>query len=201
MISYVKGELTEINLEYIVVENNNIGYEIKVALSLINQLPEIGSDIKIFTFLYVREDVLALYGFLSKDDLKVFKLLLGVNGIGPKGALGILSTITPNDLRYAVLSDDIKTIAKSPGIGNKTAQKLIIELKDKLKLDDIIVKTEIKGEDTSGVANEKNEAIQALVALGYSSTEAVKAVNQVEITKDMSVEDILKHSLKKISIF
>jgi Holliday junction DNA helicase RuvA len=204
MISYIKGELADILEESIVVESGNIGYEIRVPMSVINQLPYVGSDIKIYTYLYVREDALQLYGFLTKDDLSVFKLLITVNGIGPKGALGILSTITPDDLRFAVLSDDVKAISKAPGIGTKTAGKLILELKDKLKLEDAF---EQKLSNNNTVLNSnssldaKNEAIQALVALGYSNSEALKAVKQVQITDDMSAEDILKQSLKKISMF
>ncbi|BCN30499.1 Holliday junction branch migration protein RuvA [Anaeromicropila herbilytica] len=205
MISYIKGELAEISDELIVVESNSMGYEIRVPMSVVNQLPSVGDDVKIYTYLYVREDALNLYGFLTRDDLNVFKLLITVNGIGPKGALGILSTISPDDLRFAVLSDDVKAISKAPGIGTKTAGKLILELKDKLKLEDAFEK---KLENSLGASvgentttDSKNEAIQALVALGYSNTEALKAVRQVTITSDMSVEDILKQSLKKISLF
>lgn len=204
MISYIKGELAEVSEEAIVIESNNIGYEIRVPLSVINMVPNIGSDVKVYTYLYVREDALSLYGFLTKDDLNIFKLLITVNGIGPKGALGILSTITPDDLRFAVLSDDSKAIAKAPGIGAKTASKLILELKDKLKLEDAF---EHKLENANiaqmnqGTLDAKNEAIQALVALGYSNSDALKAVRQVDITEDMDVEEILKLSLKKVSLF
>lgn len=204
MISYIKGELAEIFDEYIVVETASIGYEIRVPMSVVNTLPSIGSDVKIYTYLYVREDALNLYGFLSKDDLTVFKLLITVNGIGPKGALGILSTITPDDLRFAVLSDDVKAISKAPGIGTKTASKLILELKDKLKLEDAFeqkLQNSIEGTNLNSSMDAKNEAIQALVALGYSNSDALKAVRQVNITEDMDVETILKQSLKKISLF
>lgn len=205
MISYIKGELADVFEEAIVVESGNIGYEIRVPMSVVNQLPNVGSDVKIYTYLYVREDALNLYGFLTKDDLNVFKLLITVNGIGPKGALGILSTISPDDLRFAVLSDDVKAIAKAPGIGTKTAGKLILELKDKLKLEDAFEKKLENNKDAlitgNSLNDNKNEAIQALVSLGYSNTEALKAVRQVNITEDMSVEDILKQSLKKVSLF
>lgn len=204
MISFIKGELDSVYEDGIVVENSGIGYDIKVPLSVMNELPIIGEKVKIYTYLYVREDIVCLYGFLSRDDLQVFKLLITVNGIGPKGALGILSTISPDDLRFAVLADDAKAIAKAPGIGAKTASKLILELKDKLKLEDAfeqkLSKTPTETVET-GDANAKNEAIQALVALGYSNTEALKAVRTVEITPDMNTEDILKLSLKKISLF
>lgn len=204
MISYIKGQLIDITGDSIVVENNDMGYEIRVPLSVMNELPAAGNDVKVYTYLYVREDILCLYGFLTKDDLGVFKLLITVNGIGPKGALGILSAITPDDLRFAILSDDAKTIAKAPGIGAKTASKLIIELKDKLKLEDVFEQKlsnhEVDFVLQATASDAKNDAIQALMALGYSGTDAMKAVRNIEITQDMSTEDILKLSLKKISI-
>jgi holliday junction DNA helicase RuvA len=205
MITYLKGELAAVLEAGIVVENGGIGYEISVPISVMNELPSIGDQVKIYTFMYVREDALKLYGFLTWDDMNIFKLLITVNGIGPKGALGILSTITPDDLRFAVLAEDVKAIAKAPGIGAKTAGKLILELKDKLKLEDAFeqkvgpIENGLK--DTGNVAsNIRNEAIQALVALGYSNTEALKAVRQVEITAGMKVEDVLKLGLKKVSL-
>ena len=204
MISFIKGELDNIYEDGIVIENGGIGYDIKVPLSVMNELPSTGEEVKIYTYLYVREDILCLYGFLSRDDLQVFKLLITVNGIGPKGALGILSTISPDDLRFAVLADDAKAIAKAPGIGAKTASKLILELKDKLKLEDAfeqkLSKVTTDSSTSASDVNAKNEAIQALVALGYSNTEALKAVRGIEITPDMETEDILKLSLKKISL-
>ena len=206
MITYIKGELAEVNEECIVIEVNGIGYEVKVPLSALDELPRIGSIIKIFTYLHVREDAMALFGFLSSDDLTMFKLLITVNGIGPKGALGILSSITPDDLRFAVLSEDVKTIAKTPGIGNKTASKLILELKDKLKLEDAFEQKLINQEEGqkqvpnsgSHIIDIRKEAIQALVVLGYSNTDAAKVVRKIDITEDMTSEDILKKSLKNL---
>lgn len=142
-----------------------------------------------------------LFGFLTKDDLFVFRLLLGVSGIGPKGALAVLSVMTTDDLRFAVLGDDAKAIAKAPGVGAKTAQRLILELKDKLSLEDAFEQKLAKND--SPVQNKakgaKNEAIEALVALGYSSSEALKALNGIEITDDTDVEDILKAALKNMA--
>lgn len=197
MITYVKGELTDIYDNYIVVESYGIGYEIMVPASIVMELPSMGNSVKIFTYQYVREDSLDLYGFLTKEDLKVFKLLITVNGIGPKGALNILSVIRPDELRLAVISDDVKAIQKAPGIGNKTAQKLIIELKDKLSIDDVVV---VKNDMTGLAANSsRDEAIEALVALGYSSSEAVKAVREVDNADDMDSEALLKSALKKLA--
>lgn len=199
MISFVKGRLVETGTDHIVVENQGIGYLIFVPASVLDQMPASGSEVKIYTYLYVREDALCLYGFLTRDDLHVFKLLITVNGIGPKGALGILSTISPDNLRFAVLAGDKKTISKAPGIGSKTAQKLIIELKDKLKLEDVF------GEDDpviqavpQGAKSSSNEAVLAMVALGYSQAEALKAVRQCEIREDMTSDEILKLALKNV---
>ncbi|MFU0826897.1 MAG: Holliday junction ATP-dependent DNA helicase RuvA [Lachnoclostridium sp.] len=206
MISYIKGELAEIKEDSIVIEANGLGYEVRMPLSSIDNLPEVGSQIKVYTYLYVREDVIGLFGFLSRDDLNVFKLLITVNGIGPKGALGILSSLTADDLRFAVLSDDVKTIAKAPGIGAKTASKLILELKDKLKLADAFEQRlensleeqkEAKVNDLS-LSDVRREAIEALVVLGYSRTDAAKTVRNIKITEGMTSEDVLKQSLKRL---
>lgn len=208
MITYIKGELTDVNEDGVVLETNGIGYEIRMPLSSLDLLPRIGTNLKIYTYLHVREDVIGLFGFLTKDDLSIFKLLITVNGIGPKGALGILSAISPDDLRFAVLSEDVKTIAKAPGIGSKTASKLIIELKDKLKLEDAFEQklsngTEYQKEtkvSTSKITQIRNEAIQALVVLGYSNTDASKVVRKIAITDDMTLEDVLSLSLKSLSL-
>lgn len=203
MISFVKGILSGVTEEGIVLENNGIGYEISVPLSVMNELPTIGESVTIYTYLHVREDSLKLFGFLSKDALSIFKLLITVNGIGPKGALGILSAITPDTLRFAVLSDDIKTIAKAPGIGTKTASKLILELKDKLKLTDTL--EHVVGEDGQNISHATlgseivREACEALTALGYSGTDAMKAVRAVKNKENMKVEELLRQSLKFIS--
>lgn len=204
MYSYIKGELVEIMEEAIVVENHGIGYNIRIPGSILDSLEGIGQEIKIYTYTYVREDAMLLYGFLTRDDLNIFKLLIGVSGIGPKGALAILSVMTPDDLRFAVLGEDDKTIAKAPGIGKKTAQRLIIELKDKLDLEEAFEqKLEHTAEQpTVSLKNTvKNEAVQALVALGYSSAEATKAVRAVEITDETTVEEVLKAALKQMTRF
>ena len=202
MISYVKGRLTEIDENTIVIETAGIGYNIQVPGSVLSQLPSMGSEVKIYTYLYIREDAMNLYGFMSRDDLKVFKLLIGVSGIGPKGALAVLSVMTPDDLRFAILAGDAKAISKAPGVGAKTAQRLIIELKDKLSLEDAF---RIKSEHTAAVnvpvdSKVKDEAVMALVALGYSQSEAFRAVNMVE-TADADVEQVIKQALSKLLMF
>ena len=203
MYSYIKGELSEIVAEnHIVVENGGIGYNIYIPGQVLSLLPGVGEEVKIYTYLCVREDAFILYGFLTRDDLNVFKLLIGVSGIGPKGALAILSVMSTDDLRFAVLSDDAKAIAKAPGVGNKTAQLLIIELKDKLSLEDAFeqklshTQEAVSGNGLKGI---RNEAVEALVSLGYSSTEALKVLRDIEITEDSSVEDILKLALKQMA--
>jgi len=198
MISYIKGELADILMDFIVIENNGIGYGVSVPMTVIDQMPKPGTEIKVYTYLYIREDIMSLYGFLTKDDLKVFKLLITVSGIGPKGALGILSTITTDELRFAVMTNDSKTISKAPGIGKKTAEKLIIELKDKLKLDDITALESDTETIMVGEADSRNEAIMALVALGYSQPEALRAVKSAEVTDDMDSGEILKSALRKL---
>lgn len=201
MIGYLKGELAEIKESYVVLEVNNIGYEVYLPSSSIMGLPSLGSTIKLFTYMHVREDAIGLFGFLTKDDLEMFKLLITVNGIGPKGAVGILSGITADEIRFAVLAEDVKTISKAPGIGAKTAGKLILELKDKIKLASAFEQkllNEADNKQMSGVLAMKEEAIQALTVLGYSGSEAMKMINQVEITETMSAEDILKMCLKRM---
>lgn len=199
MYSYMKGELVEILEDTIVLEVNHIGYNIHIPASMIDKFSGTGQYIKIYTYFHVKEDSMKLYGFLTRDDLKIFKLLLGVSGIGPKGALAILTVMTPDDLRFAILGEDAKTIAKAPGIGTKTAQRLILELKDKLDLEEAfeskLMHSEESGDSDTGI---KNEAVQALAALGYSSTEALKAVNAVEFTEGITVEEVLKAALKQM---
>ncbi len=202
MIGYVCGELVSVDDKSIIVDNHGIGYEMLVSGSVLDRLPGIGNEVKIYTYMYVREDILQLFGFLSKDDLEVFKLLITVSGIGPKGALGILSVMTADDIRFAVLADDAKTIAKAPGIGAKTASKLILELKDKLKIKDVIENALDRGEEKAlketegGDKKMVSEAVEALSALGYSPADAMRAVRAVDKDTYSTVEELLKLSLK-----
>ena len=204
MYAYIKGELAEKNIDHIVVEAGGIGYLIYVPAQSIDYLPDEGDQIKVYTYLYIREDAMVLYGFLTKDDLEIFKMLITVSGIGPKGGLGILSTLSADDLRFAILSGDSKTISKAPGIGAKTAQRVIIDLKDKMSLEEAFEKKlENNAGDVQKTLNSstKNDAVLALSALGYSSAESLKAVSKVDITDDMDVEDVLKLALKNMSSF
>ncbi|WP_444147175.1 Holliday junction branch migration protein RuvA [Blautia stercoris] len=206
MIAYIKGEVAWIEEERIVLESGNIGYNIMMPASSFDTQDLVGKEVKIYTHLNVREDAMQLYGFLNLDELKTFRLLLGVNGIGPKAALGILSGLTTDELRFAVLSDDVKTISKAPGIGKKTAQKLILELKDKIDLEEVFETKQEHARETEGKMESKEEnaakkdAVDALTALGYSSTEALRAVRQTGVTQDMDVETILKLALKNMNL-
>ena len=199
MISYVKGQLVEVFNDTIVVENNGIGFNIKVPATVISHFSKIGEPVKVYTYLQIREESHSLFGFLTRDDLNIFKMLINVKGIGPKGALAILSTISPNDLRFAVISGDVKLISSAPGIGSKTAQKLIIELKDKVSLEDALENTLYESGSTGSDSEAQNEAIEALCALGYGSAQAVRAVRQVEDIESKDSEVILKEALKKLA--
>lgn len=204
MYAYIKGELAEKNIDHIVVEAGGIGYLIYVPAQSIDYLPDEGDQIKVYTYLYIREDAMVLYGFLTKDDLEIFKMLITVSGIGPKGGLGILSTLSADDLRFAILSGDSKTISKAPGIGAKIAQRVIIDLKDKMSLEEAFEKkldNNADGVQKTLNSSIKNDAVLALSALGYSSAESLKAVSKVDITDDMDVEDVLKLALKNMSSF
>lgn len=204
MLSYIIGEVAEISADTVVVENNGIGFNIKTSAMTIDSLPPVGDMVRIYTYLHVREDAMQIFGFLSKDELEVFKLLLNVNGIGPKGALGILSAISTDDLRFAVLSDDANLIKSCPGVGAKTAQKLIIELKDKLRLEDAFEMAVNNNNKKNTVQDNTvivmNEAVEALVSLGYSSKDAIAAVKKVENIQNKNSEQILKEALKGLAI-
>lgn len=200
MYSYIKGTLEEVREDLIVVENNGIGYNIRIPGSVLDTLPEKGEQIKIYTYLYVREDAFSLFGFTSRDELELFKMLINVSGIGPKGGLAILSVLTANELRFAIVSEDAKVISRAPGIGPKTAKRLIIELKDKINLEDAIggfeeeIPVPMHGNNLV-----KKEASEALVSLGYSASDAAKVLSGIEITADSDVEEVLKAALKQMA--
>ncbi len=192
MISYIHGILVAKRIDSVIVECQHIGYEIFVPLSVLTQLPSTGSEVKMYTELYVREDILRLYGFTSEEDIDIFRKLIGVSGIGPKGALGILSTLTPDDLRIAVLTDDAKRISQAKGIGKKTAEKLIIELKDKLKSIDLETLSQ-SSKDVSGLSTFIDEALLGLTGLGYTETEALHAIKHVKDAE--STSELIRQSL------
>lgn len=200
MISYIRGNLAAMERDKVIVDVHGVGYGVFMPERSMGLLPQMGSEVKLHTYLNVREDAMQLFGFLTRDDLAVFKLLIGVSGIGPKGGLGILSQLSADDLRFAVLSGDVKAISATPGIGKKTAEKLIIELKDKLDLDDMLHPADegipaVGAGADPGATSVQSEAVQALVALGYGSTESLKAVKKVKL-EDATVEEVLKAALK-----
>ena len=202
MYAYIKGILAEITEDAIIVENQGIGYEIAVPGQVFDYLPSVGEEVKIYTYHYVREDAILLYGFLTKEDVRIFKMLIGVSGIGPKGALSILSVLSTDDLRFAILGDDAKAIAKAQGVGAKTAQRVIIELKDKLSLEDAFeqkLANQAQKAELNPAVGVKNEAILALTSLGYSQSEALKVLQGIEISPDDQVEDVLKMALKQMA--
>ncbi len=203
MYAYIKGTLEEITEDSVVVETGGIGYNVKVSTTTADLLPGIGSEVKIYTYTLVREDAFSLYGFLTRDDLEIFKKLITVSGIGPKGGLAILSVMSADALRFAVMAGDAKAIAKAPGIGAKTAERVIIDLRDKISLEDTLKgldgpadKTGASTDDRTADNQMKREAIEALVALGYSASDATAAVKKVELHEDTTVEWILKQALK-----
>ena len=203
MYAYLKGTLEEITEDNIVVEVGTIGYNVKVSTTTADLLPPLGNEVKIYTYTLVREDMFSLYGFLTRDDLEIFKKLITVNGIGPKGGLAILSVMSADALRFAIMAGDAKSIAKAPGIGNKTAERVILDLRDKVSLEDTLrgwgEPTGVAGTVSGGAGIDnamKKEAIEALVALGYSVSDATAAVKKVEVTEETTVESILKMALK-----
>lgn len=203
MISFVRGTLAGVSENKIEIDTGALGYEVNVPASVLDELPPIGTEVKVYTYLSHKEDEMSLFGFTTKDALAMFKLLINVNGIGPRGALGILSVFTPVDLRFAVLAGDAKAISRAPGIGPKTAQRLIIELKDKVSLEDGLAHFNDNVQPAAGKNNAadmsaKNEAVVALTVLGYSNSEALKAVQGIDVT-GMTTEDILKAALKKLT--
>ena len=203
MISYIKGPLIEVWEDTIVVETGGVGWNIHVPLTVLEALPRIGKEVRIYTSLQVREDAMTLYGFLNRQDLKMFVQLLGVSGIGPKAGLGILSAMGPDDLRMAIISGDAKAISRAPGIGPKTAQRVILDLKDRIRMEDVLPENLSSSglsaaSAAGGMEGVGKEAMEALVALGYSMTEAAKAVRQITVTETMTTEDVLKASLKHL---
>ena len=202
MIQYIKGTLEDMDEQTVTIDNHGIGYRVHISGATFDYLPQIGEQVKMYIYFQVKDDGFSLFGFLTKDDLRVFELLLGVGGVGPKGALAVLSALTPDDLRFAVISDDAKAIAKAPGIGVKTAQRVILELKDKLKLADAFTQSQELSKNPALVQEEgvRQEALLALTSLGYSAAEASQVLSGIEITPESEVEAVLKLALKNMAL-
>lgn len=197
MFAYIKGSLEQKSNNYVVIDVGGIGYKIFMATKAIEALGEIGEIVKVHTHYYVREDNISLYGFNTNEELRMFELLLQVSGIGAKSAIAMLSEISPSSFALAVISDDISQLVKIPGIGKKTAARIVLELKDKLKTEETITKTE---EVKLSITNEEetSEAIAALQVLGYTKREIEKALENVD-TKNLQLEEIIKQGLKNLA--
>lgn len=199
MIAYISGALVSAGENYIVIDNHGMGYRIFVSGKFLEHIPAYGTQIKIYTHMYIREDELTLYGFHSEEELSVFRILIGISGVGPKVAMAILTALTIQELQLAVISEDAKTISKANGVGAKGASRIILELKDKLKMEDIMDAAYEQSivQDTQDL-NAARDAILALVNLGYSNSEAALAVKKIGDTSQMDIESILKAALKKL---
>lgn len=191
MYYYIKGTLVQKNDNYIVVDANGVGYMIYTSLNSMQNTGEIGKKITIYTYLHVREDVMDLFGFTTIEEKNMFMQLISVSGVGPKAALSILSVTTPAKFAVAVITNDVKTITKASGVGPKMAQRVILELKDKMKTDELEIDLEDESDDI--LSDNRSEAISALVVLGYSLNDAQKAVKGIDGT--LSVEEIIKKAL------
>ena len=199
MYEYIKGKYIGINKDYIVVENNGLGYKIFTSGATMSSMPKSGEEVMLYLEQIVREDFIGLYGFDSKEELEMFKLLLSINGVGAKAALSLLSISRVNNLKYAIIMEDEKHICRAPGIGKKTAGRIILELKDKLKKEDMTIDKNDDGIFTGESKEENyvvilNEVLGALLALGYSEKEAEVEIKQVN--KEDSVENMIKNCLK-----
>ena len=197
MYEYIRGQFQGISKDYVVIELNNIGYKIFTYGNTMSNMPKVGDEVLLYLEQIVREDFIGLYGFTTREELEMFKLLLSINGVGAKAALSLLSISTVNNLKYAIMMGDEKHITRAPGIGKKTAQRIILELKDKLKPDEL---TSEEGELIEGINDNSdysfniNETLSALMALGYTEKEAQKALEKVD--KTLSIENMIKESLK-----
>lgn len=195
MINYIKGEVIKKGLDYIIIDNNNIGYYVSTSLSTINKLSE-GERVLIHIYMHIREDILALYGFLTTDEIELFKKLISVNGVGPKAGLSVLSTYESNTVKEIILKDDAARMSKVPGIGKKTSSKIILELKDKVgTLEGLETGKE---ESISQLDSEASDVLNALIALGFNAYEAKRTLDRIDIT-DKTENEIIKEALKNIN--
>ena len=194
MITFLTGDVVSVTEKQLILDVNHVGFRIAISSRDAQKMPAAGKEVTVYTYMSVREDAISLYGFLSEDDLEIYRKLITVSGIGPKGGLGILSVMDADEVRLAVLAEDAKTIAKAPGIGLKTAQKMILELRDKLDLKEVLSRKSM-GEDSVFEAN-KAEAIDMMTALGYSASEAMRAVRGAHLEETMTADEILREALR-----
>ncbi len=202
MFAYIKGRLEFKGSDYIIIETGGIGYRIHTSLSTIEAVGSVGNETRVYTYLYVREDIINLYGFATPEELGMFQLLLSVSGIGPKVALSILSSISPSKFGLAVITDDVKTLVKAQGVGAKMAQRIILELKDKMEKSPLVDVTKIDSagqESQAGEPSRISDAVSALMVLGYSAAEAKRAVASV-YSDDLDLETIIRYALKQLAL-
>lgn len=198
MFAYIKGSLEMKSSGYIVIDINGLGYKIFMSQNNIDTIGELHDIIKVFTYVKVREDDISIYGFKTQEQLKMFELLISVSGVGAKSALVMLSCIEPSDFAIAVISNDVKVLTKVPGIGNKSAQRIILELKDKLKEEQLEEKLKDSSKRLKDNSENINEAISGLMVLGYSKKDIEKAFEHLDID-NLSIEDLIKKGLILLS--
>lgn len=201
MIGYLRGIVESVSEDNVVLDVRDVGYNVKISADTASRLPGAGEEVKLYTYTMVKEDAFLLYGFLSRDELELFKLCITVNGVGPKAAQAILAVMDTDSLRFAILSGDVKAISRAPGVGKKLAERLVLELKGRVSAEDTLIgRTESVGYAGGAEADttQKREAVEALTALGYGAAESLKAVNAIEGIEDMDAGAILKAALKKM---
>lgn len=198
MFDYIKGTYMGLNKDYIIVENNNIGYKIYTSGSTIAKMPNVNEEIKIYIEQIVREDFIGLYGFSTEEEREMYKLLLTISGVGSKAALSLLSISNVTNLKFAILSGDYNTLTKAPGVGKKIAQRIVLELKDKIQKTASIEECDLEGSVAlpNNTTNDYNEALEALISLGFTQKESEKALNAIDINQ--SLEEIIKNSLRHL---
>lgn len=198
MFAYIKGSLEMKSSGYIVIDINGLGYKVFMSQNNIDTIGELHDIIKVFTYVKVREDDISIFGFKTQEQLKMFELLISVSGVGAKSALVMLSCIEPSDFAIAVISNDVKVLTKVPGIGNKSAQRIILELKDKLKEEQLEEKLKDSSKKLKDNSENINEAISGLMVLGYSKKDIEKAFEHLDID-NLSIEDLIKKGLILLS--
>jgi len=198
MFNYLSGTLAQIGKDFVVLDNRGIGWQLSVPTTVLSQLQTVGKEIKLFTFLLVREDDLQLYGFLNAEDLLLFKMLLSVSGVGPKAALGVLSTLSVMDFYMSVMNENIKVLTRVPGIGPKSAKRLVVELKEKVAALGTLSSVAVTTYPAGVLPEPLQDALQALLSLGYSGTEAQTTLQSIAGRENMTTEQLLKSALSQL---
>ncbi|MCR4672446.1 MAG: Holliday junction branch migration protein RuvA [Lachnospiraceae bacterium] len=198
MIAFISGEMEYRLKESAVISAGGIGYEVMMPQRDLDALPEPGFEVKVYTHMNVREDGVSLFGFLTRDGLQIFRQLISVNGVGPKGALAILSVLDADSLKFAIVSGDAKAICKAQGIGARSAQRIILDLKDKVDIEDLTGSSPAAASAAAGRGTDFEDAVEALVSLGYGRSEAMRAVSKIPCAETLDAEALLKAALKNL---